>query len=396
VSPEANEVVDHTSLIQYIDSTDMTNNFYDNTETYQLPVKDLIIEGEIANTGKVDFTGLAVHSVVVKETLLDSAGGDKFTGAYRYDGYSLFDILEERIIKKANSEEFNAIIDLYVEIENDNGEKVAFSWGEIYYPNNLHRIIIASGVSRIVPSRTKELWVLPEKSKIVAGNDLVTGRNISNPVRIAVRSYPKSFRVVKEMSPMYSEKIRIFKGGELAGQISAVPEAIKNVIFNTIFYGRGKGIHSTSPFTGSMLKEIIADYYPFTRQNLRAGILCITGEDGYRCAVSCSELLNRNDQQEFLLVRTAPGEKGGLFRIFAACDCYIVNSGYSKHNCNYLAYIKPEAEGFCCSVYCVIVPGIHCIACRYNYSQHQGGFRKYDGFDRLPDNIRSDDRHNTR
>ncbi len=127
---------------QFIDSTDMTNNFYDNTETYNLPVKELTVEGEIANPGKVDFSALGKHSVIVKETLLDSAGGDRFTGAFRYDGYSLFDILEKRVIKKRNNEEFSPIIDLYVEIENDNGEKIVFSWGEIYYPNNLHKILI--------------------------------------------------------------------------------------------------------------------------------------------------------------------------------------------------------------------------------------------------------------
>ncbi|MDO9066620.1 MAG: hypothetical protein Q7U96_06030, partial [Chloroflexota bacterium] len=162
----------------------MTNNFYDNTEMFPLPVKELIIEGEIANPGKVDFSELPVHTVIVKETLLDNAGGDRFVGAYRYDGYSLFDILDKRILKKANSAEFNPIIDLYIEIENAGGQKVVFSWGEIYYPNNLHKIIIATSVSRIVPSRTKELWPLPVESKIVAASDLVTERNISSPVKI--------------------------------------------------------------------------------------------------------------------------------------------------------------------------------------------------------------------
>jgi hypothetical protein len=61
---------------QFIDTTDMTNNFYDNTETYRLPVKELTVEGEIANPGKVDFSDLPKHSVVVKETLLDSGGSD--------------------------------------------------------------------------------------------------------------------------------------------------------------------------------------------------------------------------------------------------------------------------------------------------------------------------------
>lgn len=316
-SPELNQ-----SEIQIIDSTDMTNNFYDNTETFLLPLKELIIDGEIANPGKVDFSTLQKHSVIVKETLLDSSENDRFAGAFRYDGYSLFDILEKKVIKKANAGEFSQVIDIYVEIENDKGEKVVFSWGEIYYPNNLHKIIIASNVSRIVPSRTKELWTLPESSKLVAASDLVTERNISNPVRITVKSYPKSFTTIKGLSPMYSEKILLFNGNEQISEWAAIPETIKNETFNTIFYGRGKGIHSTTPFTGVMLKELLLKYYPVSRKNLRSGIMCITGKDGYRCVLSYSEIFNRSDQQEFLLIKTASGEDGGLYRMFAACDFF--------------------------------------------------------------------------
>jgi hypothetical protein len=311
----------YDKLIQIPDTSDMTNNFYDNTETFSLPLNDLTIDGEISNPGKVDFPKLQLRSVIVKETLLDSAGGDRFVGAYRYDGYSLFDLLNDRILKKANSEEFNPIIDLYVEIENRTGEKVVFSWGEIYYPNNLHKILIASSVSRIVPSKTKKLWPLPEVSKIVAASDLVTERNISEPVRITVKSIRKSFPVVKGISPMYSKEIKLYDDNKQLGKISPVNEK-EDVTFYTIFYGRGKGIHSTSPFNGMMLRNELSDYYKTDRQNLKTGIICIAGLDGYRCAVSFSELFNRNDQQEFLLVRTEPDEDGGLFRIFVASDFF--------------------------------------------------------------------------
>jgi hypothetical protein len=50
--------------------------------------------------------------------------------------------------------------------------------------------------------------------------------------------------------------------------------------------------------------------------------MCITGQDGYRCALSYSEIFNRNDQQEFLLIKTAENEDGGLFRMFAAGDFF--------------------------------------------------------------------------
>jgi hypothetical protein len=309
-------------VTQTIDSSDMTNNFYDNVETYPLQVKELSVDGEIANPGKVDFAGLPLHSVIVKEALLDSAGGDKFVGAYRYDGYSLFDILDKKVLQKANSNEFRPIIDLYLEVENDRGEKVIFSWGEIYYPNNLHKILIASGVSRIVPSKTKELWPLPVESRIVVAGDLVTERNISSPVKITIRSYHRSFTVKQGMSPMFASRIDIFDASKDVGQIGTLPGELHNVTFNTIFYGRGRGIHSTSPFSGVLLKDLLLKYYTIDREKLKTGLICIVGKDGYRSVVSFSELFNRNDQQEFLLVKTRENEDGGLFRIFAAADFF--------------------------------------------------------------------------
>ena len=104
------------------DTADMTNNFYDNTETYSLPGEGVLIEGEIANPGKSIFQS-SEHSVIVKEALLDSPVQTGLLELTRYDGYSLFDILDDRILKKANSKEFKPIIDLYIEIENDKGEK---------------------------------------------------------------------------------------------------------------------------------------------------------------------------------------------------------------------------------------------------------------------------------
>lgn len=319
--PGRTSIKSDPSGIQTFDTSDMTNNFYDNTEMYSLPVRDLYVEGEVANPGKVDFSELTVHSVIVKETLLDSAGGDRFVGAYRYDGYSLFDILDKRILKKANSEEFRPIIDLYIEVENAAGEKVVFSWGEIYYPNNLNKIIISGSVSRIIPSKTKQLWPLPDKSKIIAAGDLITERNISDPVKITVRSVRKSFPVAQGMSPMHSSDFKLFENDK---QIAKIAPDMGNgkITFNTIFYGRGKGIHSTSPFTGLVLKDVLQKYYPVTGKSLKTGIVCIAGKDGYRCAVSYSELFNRNDQQEFLLVKTSPDEDGRLFRIFAAGDFF--------------------------------------------------------------------------
>ena len=305
-----------------ISSTELTNNFYDKAETISFLPYELTIAGEILNPGTVDFSRLKKRSVIVKEALLNDSGGNRFTGAFRYDGYSLFDILNDRIIDKINTEEFQQVIDLYVEIENGAGDKVVFSWGEIYYPADLHKIILATDVARIIPSKTKELWTLPVSCRIVSGKDLLTERNISDPVKITVRSYPKSFDTIKGMSPMYSEAFSMYEDNNNLSKISCIPSGLNENTYNTVFYGRGRGIHSTSPFNGVLLKSVLGKFYPSTRKNLMTGLFCFAAEDGYRMTVSYSELFNRNDQQEFLLIKSPRGEDGGLFRIFPAPDFF--------------------------------------------------------------------------
>ncbi|MDZ7743876.1 MAG: hypothetical protein U5Q03_19620 [Bacteroidota bacterium] len=82
-------------------------------------------------------------------------------------------------------------------MENTEGEKVILSWGELYYPIHHHEIMIATQVRRIVPSKTKDLWPMPQETKLVVASDLITERNISNPVKIRILSADKKFEVKK-------------------------------------------------------------------------------------------------------------------------------------------------------------------------------------------------------
>jgi hypothetical protein len=304
------------------DSTDRNNNFYDNEETFLLPMGELFIDGEIENPGKVDFSKLSTHTLIVKEALLAGDTGNRFVGAYRYDGYSLFDILCDRKLNKKNAADFRPIIDVYVEIENDRGEKVVLSWGEIYYPNFLHNIIIATQVMRIVPSKSKDLWPLPVESKLVVGQDLVSERNISRPVKITVRSYPGKYKVTRDMNPLYSEKVEVRHGQNLIDSFKSVPEGYQKETLHTIFYGKGRGIHSTQPFSGIYLKNYLNDKIRFSRGNLRSGLVVCAGIDGYRSVYTLSEIMNRSDQSDVLIVPCADEKDGGKFRLFPACDFF--------------------------------------------------------------------------
>jgi hypothetical protein len=320
-----NEKVEGKTMSDYplttADTVDATNYFYDNAETYPLSTNPVIVNGEIVESGEVDFSVLPLHTVIVKEARL-SGNGNEFIGAYRYDGYSLMDILNQKTIDKANAKEFEPIIDLYVEIANQQGEKVIVSWGEIYYPNHLHEILIATRVMRIVPSKTNDLWPLPSEIKLVFASDLLTERNISAPSKITVRSYPRSFETIKGKKPLFSEKIDFMQGDEVLLTLDKSPDHLPMMTYESIFYGRGRGIHSTQPFNGTMLKQILEPYIEITAQNLKEGFITVKADDGYRGVFTVSEVMNRNDQSEVLLIYQSEEEDGGRFRLFPACDFF--------------------------------------------------------------------------
>lgn len=302
--------------------TAQTNDFYDDAPGNPLKgTGKILVTGEVADEMTVDLSSLPLRDVIVKETSIEE-GKVTFIGAYRYSGYSVYDILDRVVLKKKNEKEFPPIIDLCVEVSNDKGESVVLSWGEIYYPNNRHQILVATNVRRIVPSKTKDLWPLPAESRLVVGPDLITVRNISNPSRITIRSLDNSYEIIRDLNPMYCDRLRVKVNGEEKEALVSTADLGAKYTYNTVFYGRGRGIHGTTPFTGARLSSLVGRYYTPSVKAIREGIVVIAGADGYRSAFTISEIMNRNDQQEFLLIENKRGEDGGLFSLFAAADYF--------------------------------------------------------------------------
>ncbi|MBE0667870.1 MAG: hypothetical protein IH593_09400 [Bacteroidales bacterium] len=83
-----------------------TNDFYDDAPTNPLKgTKTISINGEVGEEVIIDLNTLPLHSVIVKETTLNE-GTVSFTGAYRYDGYSLYDILDSVSLKRRTKMNF--------------------------------------------------------------------------------------------------------------------------------------------------------------------------------------------------------------------------------------------------------------------------------------------------
>jgi len=298
------------------------NDFYDNTRTYKLQIPEVRVEGEVTNPGVVDFSKLNRHSAIVREAFLDGEGSLSFNGAYRYDGYSLFDILKERYVSKKNREEFSPVIDLLVVVENGDGDRAVFSWGEIFYPDNLHRILIATGVSPIIPTKSGEQWPIPESGKLVCAVDMISERNISNPSKITVMTQPLSFEVDRDLDPLYSKKVKVHMQGNTVNEITSLEDYGRTREYPAVFYGRGRGFHGVRHFRGKLLKNVLKKALNVTRDNIRKGYFCVSAADGYRITMTFSEIFNRNDHADFLMTDQGEGTDGGRFLLYPAPDFF--------------------------------------------------------------------------
>ena len=304
------------------DTTDATNDFYDNATTHLLTNNGKIkVDGEVSEPDEVSFQDLKRRSVIVKETVLEN-GKEEFVGAYRYEGYSLYDLLNEVNIEKANKEGFAPIIDLYVTITGSNGEEAVLSWGEIFYPVNRHQILVATRVTPILPSKTNEKWPLPEVSKLVVGTDLVTERNIPQPVNIRVHSLDAGYEVKRDLERLYSPEVKVYHGAEQKTTIGDPPDGQEKYSYPNTFYGRGRGIHGISEFRGYRLKDLLPGKKQQRDDYIRRGIYTIAAPDGYRAAFTYSEIMNRNDQSEALMMDYGKGTEDGRWRLFMPADFF--------------------------------------------------------------------------
>lgn len=302
-------------------ANDQNNDFYDNSPTYELQGNPIEVLGEIKNPGNINLSSLPLRSVIVKETKITGTG-QKFIGAYRYDGYSLYDILNSKIIQKNNQNDFSQIIDLYVKIKNPYGQSTVVTWGEIFYPTNRHNIIIATKVSAILPKATNDQWPIPQKMKLVVASDIISERNIISPNKIIVKSANIDLENKKGITPLYSPEVKIYRDSHLIDKIDKNLFEFKDVIYPTVFYGRGKGIHGITDFTGIPLKNILKSYFPITEKTIREGLILISAIDGYRGIFSFSEIFNRNDQAEIILIYKGEDIDSGKFSLFTSADYF--------------------------------------------------------------------------
>lgn len=300
------------------------NSLFHQTKEVSLKTRTLTVDGEVKTPGEINFDNHYKREVFIKESLYDADNGINFIGAYRYRGYSLFDLLHPFNHQKKTAEVFRPAIDLYVVIENAGGESVSFSWSEIFHTNNPHQIIIATEAAPIVPYRKEVNYETGDTWKVVAANDLFAFRVLVDPVKITVHSFDKKeYAINRDLEPMYSREIQVLHNDKEILTIQEVEDEGAYTRYYSSFYGMGMGYHEAKYFQGPLLSKLLEGSIDFFDPEMnRHALVCFAGLDGYRAIYSYSELFNRTDQVTPILAVPENPKDGGFYRIFHPAEFY--------------------------------------------------------------------------
>lgn len=299
------------------------NDPYDNERAVRLDGKMPYVSGEILNPGQAYIDELQLRTVVVKEYFPAKASSvPEFRGAFQYTGYSLSDIVKDYVVSKYNKSEFGLNTDVFVVVENDKGDRAVFSWGELFFAQDNHDIILATHVQPIFPTASDDKWPLPEKIRLVASNDYISVRNIDRPSKITIRSFPESFPGSRGIRPLYSPVVEI-KGPDDKINIIEDIETGKDVVLShdLVFFGLHKGLKGPRNYTGVPLSDVLKRKFTFSSDDLARGMIAIGAKDAYRVVFTLSEILNRTDMAEVLLL-DEPDSEDGRFIVHPGADFF--------------------------------------------------------------------------
>jgi len=82
------------------------------------------------------------------------------------------------------------------------------------------------------------------------------------------------------------------------------------------------GIHGITLTEGANLKDLLSERLKPSQGLIRDGLFVIAGVDGYRCAVTYSEIMNRKDNAAVIIQDRGVDKSGGRFSCLFTADFF--------------------------------------------------------------------------
>ena len=221
----------------------------------------------------------------------------QFHGAFTYTGVPLRTLLEVAVIQKKKTA-FPKPIDLAIIVENRQGQKVALSWGEIFYRNPAD-ILVAHTALPVIPHRPCQGCHTPEiyeerfsemtrqvtLPKLVVTDDFYADRCIEEITAITVIDL-QSHKEVQMHKELFSPQVTISGDGIQTSSIKNL-RSFHHEKLTVKMTGDGKGYHGLRQVEGVSLSEILRQA---GMKNDLDTVVFVSAPDGYRTLLSYGEL----------------------------------------------------------------------------------------------------------
>ena len=271
------------------------------------------------NLTRQDLNGFDAIRVQLNEIMADGS----FQGVFHYSGVPLKSLLELAGVEKEETA-FGKKVDLAILVRNKKGDRVALSWGEVFY-RNPGEIIVATSASPIMPHKDCKRCHDPEVykprldrfqrkigfPKLVISSDTYADRSLEDITSIEVLDLrPKM--PAKKLKELYSTEFTIVGALEKAIAIKDLGIYPRREI-TVMHLGEGKGYHGIDKFAGVPFRAILdtAGVAP----DLSKAFL-VSAPDGYRSLFSYGEIFFNPAGDRMTLadrINGQPIQNGGKF-----------------------------------------------------------------------------------
>lgn len=302
------------------------------------------------------------HLTRVKVGKLDGS----YFGAFEGEGFPISNLIQKGMIKEQTDNGFNRKLDTFISISSRNGQKVVFSYGELFLSTRGCEPIILKTLRFIFPHHHEDLskmnwsekaWFDPNQGKlqaeksgcfnchkddsgpilefprilcVLSPGDRWPPRFLEDIQEITVHQIPEIPAVATQsQETMWGEKpiVHLPNGGSIEITSEAI-EKFPKIEFQDSTFGEGKGFHGNNKWVGISLADFLRPHLGNTE--LRNLCVLVTSADQYRSTFSGGEIfLDRNPNNALIVYEEngAPLKPGaGKFKIMLTSDFFIDRS----------------------------------------------------------------------
>lgn len=290
----------------------------------------LTVTGSVNNPMTLTLSDLQqMQSTEIKMNEVSSDGA--FHGVFVYQAVPLRTLLNMADIEQRSST-FKKLVDATIVLRDAKGNKVALSWGEVFY-HNPAEITLAINATPVYPQKNNcNKCHVPEDyqfafdqlnrkvamPKLLVNGDFYSDRFLEGVTNIDVVDLRPNIPVNRD-ARLYSNRIQV-RGEVKQPQIVNRLDVFPKIAVTKKVVGVGRGYHGLHRYEGTAIRHVLESAGVKPRMDQ---MVMIWAPDGYRSTFSMGELFISDRGDQIVLADTVDGQllpEGGKIRVMVGPD----------------------------------------------------------------------------